>query len=887
MGYISSPSHVQKTMDKVLYKHRAYAKCYIDDIVMFSATFEEHLLHIHSVLSALANIGLTLNPDKCHVAHHSVKLLGHVVDRFSLSTMQEKTDAIANLNFPTTLRELEFFCDLSGFYRHFVARYAALCEPLQKLKTQLLKGCPREKKWRDAFSRSTKIITPTEIELTSFQLIKDAMCVGMILVHHNYNLPLIYHIDTSVEGGFAVAIHQIPQDVMDKHKLTIEHILNAHYDRKLERPITYLSRLLNKHEVNYWPTELEIAGIVWALQKTKHLVEGCVAVKIYTDHKAAEDILTMKTLKTSSSVRQNLRLTRASQFLSQYQNIKVIYRPGKDHVNADALSRLVQLRKNPPTEDHDGVYGFVTTVMGLSVSALRQLEQGYKDDRHFSLIHDALCNKLDLKHDTLKEQIPDDTILPYHAFEKVDKLALEDVHYAGFQARICYGHALLYIKDPIDQHPSLCIPTNSHEIFFRSAHDDANHAGFERAYKRLRPNYYLKNLSASLRMYIASCPSCQRNSPTRHKPYGHLQPIDIPESPFEMVTLDLVVKLPPSTSDNFDSFMSITDKLTKMVTLIAGREDWKVVDWANAFFKQYYRRWGVPQRIITDRGAIFLSEFWTVLFKIMRTTLLVTTSYHPQSDGQSERTNQTVEIALRHLVNASKTDWVDHLPEVEFTMNNSPNASTKRSPMEFLTGLNARCTLDAPRAPHSAADPWSETRDEIRKEARDALLFAQTKMSIYYDKKREDVTFKIGDLVYIKLAKFAQSGYTLPNDTSKKLSQQKVGPFKILQTVGRLAYKLDIPPTWKIHPVISIAHLERHHPDPYNRQLPPLPDIIHDTDDDSHEEWEVEEILRSRLRGKNKRKEWRIKWKGFGSEHNTWEPIEHLSNAADKIHKFE
>jgi hypothetical protein len=128
-------------------------------------------------------------------------------------------------------------------------------------------------------------------------------------------------------------------------------------------------------------------------------------------------------------------------------------------------------------------------------------------------------------------------------------------------------------------------------------------------------------------------------------------------------------------------------------------------------------------------------------------------------------------------------------------------------------------------------------------------------MSIYYDKKREDVSFKVGDLVYIKLAKFAQSGYTLPNDTSKKLSEQRVGPFKVLQTVGRLAYKLVIPPTWKIHPVISIAHLEHHTPDPYNRQSPPLPEVIQDTDGDSHEEWEVEDVLRSRLTGRNKRKE--------------------------------
>jgi hypothetical protein len=177
--------------------------------------------------------------------------------------------------------------------------------------------------------------------------------------------------------------------------------------------------------------------------------------------------------------------------------------------------------------------------------------------------------------------------------------------------------------------------------------------------------------------------------------------------------------------------------------------------------------------------------------------LLVTTSYHLQAGSQSECTNQTVEIALRHLVNASKTDWVDHLPEVEFTMNNLPNASTKWSPMEFLTGLNARCALNAPRAPRaSPAKPWSDILNELRREARDALLFAQTKMSIYYDNKRQDVSFKISNSVYIKLAKFAQSGYTLPNDTSRKLAEQRVGPFTILQTVGCLAYKLKIPPSF-------------------------------------------------------------------------------------------
>jgi transposase InsO family protein len=145
----------------------------------------------------------------------------------------------------------------------------------------------------------------------------------------------------------------------------------------------------------------------------------------------------------------------------------------------------------------------------------------------------------------------------------------------------------------------------------------------------------------------------------------------------QTVSLDLIVKLPESTFENnqYDSLMTITDKLTKMVTLILGRENWSATQWADAFFKHYYRRWGVPQKIITDRGKVFLSEFWTSIFKILRTQLLVTTAYHPQSDGQSERTNQIVEIGLRHLVNNTKSNWTTFVGEVEFAINNSRRTS--------------------------------------------------------------------------------------------------------------------------------------------------------------------------------------------------------------------
>ena len=344
------------------------------------------------------------------------------------------------------------------------------------------------------------------------------------MIHHDTRLPLLLYVDSSVEGGYAVAVHQVPKHAMKKESLSIEDILNGRHDHKLERPITYLSKQLNKHEVHYWPTELEIAGIVWSVQKLRHLIEGSDYVKVFTDHKAAEDILASKTLKTSSSVRQNLRLIRASQFMSQYPMVKVIYRPGKDNVNADALSRLTQLRSSQtdPKEDEGGVYGFLMTVVGISMSTLRLLEDGYIKDQHLSLIYNNIKRKMQIR-DTLPDETIDDTaIVPYNKFTKLDKLSPDEIEYNGFQGRILHNHILLYIVDPIDNHPRLCIPSNCHKLFFEAAHDKNSHSGFKKAYNELRQNYYIKNLSRSLRSYISSCPSCQQNATLRHKPHGSL-----------------------------------------------------------------------------------------------------------------------------------------------------------------------------------------------------------------------------------------------------------------------------------------------------------------------------------------------------------------------------
>jgi hypothetical protein len=158
-------------------------------------------------------------------------------------------------------------------------------------------------------------------------------------------------------------------------------------------------------------------------------------------------------------------------------------------------------------------------------------------------------------------------------------------------------------------------------------------------------------------------------------------------------------------------------------------------------------------------------------------------------------------------------------------------------------------------------------------------------MAIYYDKRHKPLSFKLGDKAFITLAGSMLPGYHLQNTISHKLSAQCVGPFKVKRAVGRLTYELKLPTTWKIHSIISVAHLEPFKDDSYHRSEPPVADVIVD-ESGEHEEWEADEIVTERYNKGRKRNEWLIKWKLFGPEHNTWEPLDNLTNAPELLDQF-
>jgi len=273
-----------------------------------------------------------------------------------------------------------------------------------------------------------------------------------------------------------------------------------------------------------------------------------------------------------------------------------------------------------------------------------------------------------------------------------------------------------------------------------------------------------------------------------------------PPIPFHTITVDFILSL-PSTQDGFNTAMSMTDKFTKLIGVLAGYDTWTGEQWAETALAYWWTaNWGIPTAIISDRDPKFVQGFWRQLFQLIHTRLLFSAAYHPQTDGQSERSNQTLEVALRYAIATHPgVEWTDHLPALQATLNGSLSVSTGYSPYQLLYGMELR-------------QPWSLLRQSpspvlaMRADAEHSIAWAAMKMKAQYDRKHRPIHFEPGDQVYLKLGDGYQSqaNRVLPT----VLAQKYAGRFTILERIGRLAYRLDFPEGSKVHPVVSIAHLE-------------------------------------------------------------------------------
>jgi len=284
---------------------------------------------------------------------------------------------------------------------------------------------------------------------------------------------------------------------------------------------------------------------------------------------------------------------------------------------------------------------------------------------------------------------------------------------------------------------------------------------------------------------------------------GLLDPLPVPHQPWEIVSLDFIEGLP--VSDRCDVIMVVIDKFSKYGHFIPLAHPFTTLQVAQAFMNHVYKLHGLPQSLIFDRDHIFTSTVWKELFKLTDTQLIMSSSYHPQTDGQTERLNQCLETFLRCTVHSCPKQWFKWLPLAEFWYNTAFHSASGKSPFEVLYGHPPRhfgiSNLSSCSVPD--LEEWLKERDLLTKLIQQQLLRAQQRIKSQADKKRSERIFQVGDLVYVKLQPYIQT--TVASRSNQKLSFRFFGPFRVLQRVGRVAYKLDLPPSSKIHPVVHVS----------------------------------------------------------------------------------
>jgi hypothetical protein len=276
------------------------------------------------------------------------------------------------------------------------------------------------------------------------------------------------------------------------------------------------------------------------------------------------------------------------------------------------------------------------------------------------------------------------------------------------------------------------------------------HPGYQKMITTTRKLFYWPRLKKDIVDYLAKCLECQQVKAEHRHPAGLLQPLPIPEWKWETISMDFITGLPKSTKQN-DAIMVVVDKLSKVAHFIPIKSTCKEIDISSIFMKEIFRLHGMPKEIISDRDTKFTSNFWKSLFVGFETKLLFSTSYHPQTDGKTERVNQVLEDMLRMHVMHQPKKWEDYLPLVEFSYNNGYQESLKMSPFEALYGR--QCNI--PISWNNPVDRVTIGPDMLKEmeqqviQIRQNLKIAQDRQKSYADRKRTPREFKAGDHVYL------------------------------------------------------------------------------------------------------------------------------------------
>jgi transposase InsO family protein len=654
----------------------------------------------------------------------------------------------------------------------------------------------------------------------AFHLLKQTFIQRPILAMWDPNRPTRLEVDAS---GFATG-----------------GVLLQRLDDQLWHPVAFRSESMVDAERNYEIYDKEMLAIIRALEDWRHYLEGLPEpFDIVTDHRNLQYWRTAQDLTR--------RQARWSLYLSRF-DFHLTHKPGITNTQADPLSRL----PSPLVTDADDNRAQVvlrpdhfTSLAASSIEHSNTLEQDIRQatDRDPEVL-DAL--------NTLKNRGPSQLTSHLQDWEEHNGL----VFYKG----------RLYIPKDTDLRRKI----------LRKCHDSqlTGHPGQHGTLELVSQLYWWPSMTTFVRKYVAGCDTCQRHKPARH-PRALLQPHEVPEGPWQTVGVDLITGLPKV--GKYDAIVVYIDHYSKQVHALPTTADVDAEGIADIHYREIFRLHGIPAKIVSDRGPQFAARLTKALYHKLGITHALTTAYHPQSNGQTERANQEVERHLRLFTTARQDDWVKHLPTAEFVLNNRMHSAHQMAPFEVMYGYRPDFTVPVgPPTKFPALDVRLRQLRDARKDAEAALRQEKQAMKETFEAgKPAPHSFTPGQKVWLSSKDISLA------QPSRKLAPRQLGPYDVLERTGELTYRLQLPPSMRQHPVFHVDRLSPWVGNEINGQDPPPPAPV-EVDDEL--EYEVDRILDSR-KYRNQH-QYLVQWKGYNAGHNNWEPAANLTNCPDLIEAF-
>ena len=731
-GLCNAPATFQRLMERCMGDiNLRDCLVYLDDIIIFSHSFQEHLGHLEAVFERLQEQNLKLKPSKCEFFRDQVLYLGHIVSQAGIQTDPAKIEAVKSWPIPQCTKDVRKFLGFTGYYRRFIKGYAAIARPLNDLLVGYATN-PKAKQKKKTQARKLKFHWGDE-QQASFDKIIDKLISPPILAYADYTKPFTVHTDASSSGLGAVLYQQ--QDGQD-------------------RVVAYASRSLKQSEKNYPAHKLEFLALKWAVCEKFHDYLYGGKFEVVTDNNPLTYVFSTAKLDATGQ--------RWVAALSDY-DFTIRYRSGKNNADADGLSRLPE-----DTGKQNIIFPEILKALCMSttvsqencplVESLALSQPETNTDIPESLLQAHALSSMDWR----KAQRQDPTLkVIIDNLEVGSRVSAQqtqiDRRYLKEWEKYYISQDVLYRRGELNGQPfqQLVLPLEFRDSVFEALHDDLGHQGRDRTISLVKQRFYWPGIDSYVKEKVQNCDRCiKRKAGQRNT----AELVNITSTaPMEILCLDYLSL--ERSKGGVENILVITDHFTRYAQAIPITNQTARTT-ARVLFDNFVVHYGFPARLHSDQGQTFESKLIEELCKIAGVQKSRTTPYHPMGNGQCERFNQTLLKMLGTLEEYQKSDWKAHVPSLVHAYNATIHSSTGNSPYFLMFGRHPRLAIDAFLGLSPDALSCKDKTEYVRKlrerlhyayqKAREEAVKSAKEHKRYYDLNARSSVLHPGDRVLVR-----------------------------------------------------------------------------------------------------------------------------------------